>query len=585
MKTFIHKTNQYLLENHPIIWNTKALWVLIVSCILHVLFFCFGYVTFLNPELLHDYNADYVFFENGTVFISIILSVLILVIWLFSLFKNNAFKDFYPSSRLKLFKQYGWYLIIIFCISTFYISYSFGVKSYINTTYPDSISKKDIEISNMAAMFFSESVTNYTINQRNYPTPFDTLFCETSQVLNDTAPHLSFLDQHYKFYTVKTKEADLNKNIYDSIFKGYIYYKTDNNDIRTYYYKDRIFDISKVESSAHPSYFNFSTTFYTNGDSNYNTYISNYNEAYYEYNEYGIKTPSDPKKNQNKKGYDLLKRNNPEEIKTLLTDFLSIADRYKIKYNLTSEEWFNLVYHPEAFELKALILTEPPVTLKYSSMANPKTAFETFSKDIRTDYYIAHDNLRNAFSNIDTIKENNPLLNSIHFFLWFTFFIASLIFMFRVTGAKPLIFTVITTGVLTVFIVLLTVLFEFTGIFSGNSHNTGYFASYLTYSLGTIILAIPAFFHKYVKKAIVAVCLNISIAGFIPYVFLILVIVSMHQSDACAHNFTVRFDNDKCFNLLGSLELTWSYILFGLHLIFIYFYAEIIKRWKALPEG
>ncbi|MDO5969727.1 hypothetical protein Q4Q35_07895 [Flavivirga aquimarina] len=592
MKKLIYKINQYLLENYPIIWNTKLVWVLSSTLILHILFFIFGFLAITNPKILHEYGAKSIFFENGTIFISIILSTLILVTWLIFLFKNNAFKSFYPTSRVKLFKQFLIYLIITFFSTTFYISYNFGVKSYISSKYDDERIEKEIIISNSASLFFSEKITDYTINQRRYPHPFNTLYCETISKgihTDNDSLFLSFLDFKYRFYTLYKKKGTLDQGFKDSTYKGFVYHKTQDS-VRTYFYKDSLFDISSFVQTNSPSYFNYSKIFYQSSDDKlaYDVIEYNYtNQLYeyeYEYDNYSYQ--QDFNENQelwNKQGYDLLKRNNSDEIKQILADFLMVSDTYEIRHNLTADEWFKMVYHPnDNFELKHLIRTAPKETIQFAD-TEPKTAIDTFYKNHITDYYLDNNALHYVFDNIKEIKASNPLQESIHFFIWFSFFFSSLIFMFRVTGLKALLFTVISSGILTVFVTLLTVLFSYITKF--NDNNSGYFVSYLTLILGAIILSIPIFYSKKLKKLVVAICLNMSISGFILYVFLIITIISLHQSDACVGNYSFDFNNKDCFNLMGSLGVNWSYVLFIINLLFIYFYSGVIKNWKALPEG
>ncbi|MDO5977723.1 hypothetical protein [Flavivirga spongiicola] len=586
MKKFIYKTNQYLLENHPIIWNTKLFWVASASLILHILFFIFGLLAITNPEILHEYGAKSIFFENGTIFISIILSILILVIWLIFLFKNNAFKNFYPTSKLKLFKQFLIYLIITFLSTTFYISYNFGVKSYISFKYDDKSIEKEIAVSNAAALFFSKSIEDYTINQRRYPHPFNTLYCETyegSDRDNDRL-YLSFLDYKYRFYTLYKKEGALYQELSDSTYRGFVFYKT-KDTIRTYFYKDSIFDASSFVQTTNPNYFNYSKIFYLSKKERLK--YDNIQYGHNEYNEYEYYNyQQDFTKNNalwNKAGYDLLNRNNSDEIKQILADFLMISDAYEIEHNLTTGDWFNMVYHPnDNFELKKLIRDKPKGEIQFEAV-EPKTAMADFYKKHITDYYLDTDSLYKVFDNIEDIKESNPFSESIHFFIWFAFFFSALVFMFRSTGLKPLLFTIISIGILVVFVTLLTVFYTYVNKY--NQENTQYFASYLTFILSTIILSIPIFYAKRIKKLIVAICLNISIIGFVLYVFLIITIISLHQSDACIRNYSFYTHNKDCFNLLKSIGIYWSYILFIINLLFIYIYSGVIKKWKALPEG
>jgi len=64
---------------------------------------------------------------------------------------------------------------------------------------------------------------------------------------------------------------------------------------------------------------------------------------------------------------------------------------------------------------------------------------------------------------------------------------------------------------------------------------------------------------------------------------MIVSIISMHQSDFC-RNLYVYSDEKDYFVLLEEVGINLSYMLFFTGLIFIYYYSNIIKKWKGLPE-
>ncbi len=590
MTTFIYKTNQYLIERYPTVWNTKLVWMLGSSLCLHLLFFIFGLMTLTDPETLQKRGVDDIFFENGMVFLSIIISVLLLVVWLIYLFKNNAFKSFYPITRAKLFLQFIYYVIIIFCCSTFYLSYNYGMKAYIASTYSNTQIAKEINIVNNAAVFLSENIQDYTLDKRRYPQNFSELFCETNeQQIDNSQPYLSFLGEDYQFYSLKTLETPVNNIYRNQEYGGYIYSKT-NDSIRTYYFKDSVVAPPLTIKSAAPSYYNYSSTFYLSKndtltadfyDYNYDNYKQNYSYEDYSY-DYDRQS-SLRNKSRSQQVVSLLKRNDKQEIQQMLSYFIATADTYRVKHNLSTEAWFKLVYHPTDFEIKSFIRDQEPVQFEYSSsIAVLDTKFQQFVNDNTTTYFLENDKLRNVFENIENIKANNPLMESIHFFMWFSFFLAMIIFTFRVTGLKPLLFGIVTVGVLTLLITLITALIFY--ISYSNDDTVGYFIAYFVVLLGAIILAIPLFFYENIKKLIVAICLNISMNGFVLYIFLILGIIAMHQRDHCDNTYTYgRYE--ECVTIFDYLDMNWSFVLFFVGLVFMYFYMSVIKKWKSLPEG
>ncbi|TYA92257.1 hypothetical protein [Seonamhaeicola marinus] len=594
MKKFITKTNAFLIEKFPNIWNTKIVWVLLVSIILHGIFFIFGLLTFTNPESLHDMRAKDIYFENGTIFMNIILFIIIIVVWLSYLFKNNAFKSLYPLKRKHLFGHLLMYILIVFCTSSFYISYNYGLKTYISFTYEDEKVIDEVLKSNKAALFFSHKLEDYTLEERKYPAPFDTLYCShvapknldeieyiddnyeiVEKKVDSSLPHLSFFDEKYYYYTLYTKTGSSKQEAFNSEFKGYVYYRT-KDTIRTYYYKDKVFDITTVETSALPSYYNYSSRFYRlNEDSNARNYYRISSTNPYTYNE--GREILDKKVFWNKEAYDLLQRNNPKEIKQTLTDLLAICDTYKVKHNLTPDTWFSLVYHPEDFKLKALIREEPKEEFAYFNNAN-KTELETFKENLLTDYFIETDKLYNLFDNVEDIKESTPFSDSIHVYLWLSFVISAMILMFRTTGLKTFILTIVTAGVVSIFIGLSATVYDH--IMKYPNRNTEYFVTYLSLIITIVILLVPILFSQKLKKIIVGICVNLSLVSFMAFILLVMGLISIYQNDYCRST-EIR----PCDTIWDVFGIYWSPILFIINLIILYFYTKVIKNWKALPEA
>ncbi len=593
MKKIITKTNKYLLENYPNIWNTKIVWVLLISLILHFIFFCFGFLTFINPETLHETRVVDIYFENGTVFMNIILFILITVIWLSYLFKNNTFKSLYSLKNKQLFSQLLMSIIIILSTSSFYISYNYGIKTYININYDDERIEDEIKKSNKVAVFFSHNLGHYTLDERYYPSPFDTLYCSQSKPysrtnydyedfetlkpilkpIDSSLPHLKFLDKRYYYYSLYKKIGSLNQGLQDENYKGFVYYKTEDT-LRTYYYKDTIFDITKIEKSAHPSYYNYSSIFFQLSDSNNFINYSYVIEPHY----YGRENEFlEEKINLNKQSHGFLKRNDDNEILVALTDFLEICSNYKVKHNLTPKVWFDLVYHPDDFKINALIRKEPKEDFEFFDEEN-KTPIEVFKQKLLTDYYIETNKLHNLFENVEDIKHSTPFLDSINVFLWLSFLIAAVILMFRTTGLKTFILTIVSAGVLSIFIGLSATIYEFTYKYHGN--NLEYFTMYLSLILLLIIILIPISFAYKLKKIIVGICLNLSYIGFIIFIVLVMGLISMYQEKIC---YNTRIG--PCNTIWDLFNIGWSPILFIINLIILYFYTKVIKKWKALPEA
>ena len=114
MKSFIKKTNQKLLERYPNVWNTRLVWMMLIALVLHLAFYIGGFFAIQLPRILHgNVNSDMRFMlEFGVILFSVIISIIVIVIWIVALFKNNAFKNYYPHSRNKVFLSFIYFLFI-----------------------------------------------------------------------------------------------------------------------------------------------------------------------------------------------------------------------------------------------------------------------------------------------------------------------------------------------------------------------------------------------------------------------------------------------------------------------------------------
>ena len=78
--------------------------------------------------------------------------------------------------------------------------------------------------------------------------------------------------------------------------------------------------------------------------------------------------------------------------------------------------------------------------------------------------------------------------------------------------------------------------------------------------------------------------LNITFVYLLPWLFLIIAIVSAYQQDLCnASNYENGLSID-CETILEQVGIWWSYIFIVLALVWAYVYAHFIKSWRALPE-
>jgi hypothetical protein len=123
----IKKVNQYLITNHPQLWNTKLVWMLSAIALTHLLFFTAGYLHFDSFSKLHFYQEiNNQFIESANIYFSALASVLLITVWLVFYLRNNPFKSFYPLKPLYFLTEFSIIVLIVFSSILFYRSYAEG---------------------------------------------------------------------------------------------------------------------------------------------------------------------------------------------------------------------------------------------------------------------------------------------------------------------------------------------------------------------------------------------------------------------------------------------------------------------------
>lgn len=600
---FRNKINQYLLERYPTIWNTQIVWMLLFSFIIHIVFFVMGFLSHSNPTSLQTYNVLSDYANDGYVLVNIIASILLLVAWLIFMFKNNAFKQFYPTSSGQLFGQFVQYFIIIFVSISFYFSYMFGLTIYIGNKYDDASMKTNIELINNVYPFLSHSPEDYMLDRRKYPAVFNELYCETDSAdIDFSKKYYTYYDFYYQFnylYSKKVTEKDeYLRFVYPAEEEKLgtpLAYIVERDSFCIFYFKERVADVSEYIQNANLNYGNFSLVFYIPGNNN-----NYYSEAYY-WDEYYYDIPDFTHNiEQNKKTVELLERNNPEEFRKLFADFIQLSDRLKIKHNLSVDEWMKLVYFPPHFEVKHFInkskpytyaedesytaveeLIEPVATGEGNTLEDFQvTLRRQFEQKAQTDFYYESSNLSYTLNSIDDIKTNRYWHEMIHVFLWIAFCLSAIIFSYRVTHLRSLLFSIITAGVLALLCSLLFVL-----VSSVSYDFLNYFATTFLLILGAVILGLSFFFPQIGSKLFRSILINLSINGIVAYVFLIIATISLYQQKACDRLNALSEEYISCSNLLDQLGARMiSTIMLISGFVFILCYSMVIKKWKASAE-
>lgn len=607
------KINQNLLERYPSVWNTRIVWILSIALCVHLLFFVIGFVLHSDPTSFQKYTVTNDYLESGLVLVNIVISILLLVGWLVYMFKNNSFKNFYPTSSLSLFGQFVQYFIIILFSTTFYYSYMFGFQTYVNVKYDDAKMIKQIELVNKVYPFLTFEPDSYLVINKQYPESFSKLYCETDPSKIDISKkYYTYYNSYYQFYelySVTVTERDsLNRFIYpqrEELNGIPLAYTNEQEKKCIFYFKKNVADVSEYIKDANMNYGNFSDVLYTFGSGKGSNY--GYGNYYEDYPESEKDVDTSIAIQQNKQIVELLKRNNKQEFKKLFSEFLALSDEYKIKHNLTDQIWSQLVFESPNFDVQKFILKNEPiannsydyptyyedeygeVAVAVDSLLNGEgntaedplvTERREFIRKGTTKNYYEIENLKSFLANIDEVKNSNFVSESIAIFLWLAFAFSTLIFSFRITNLRALLFSIISAGVISLVSSII-----FVGITFVLQEKIIFLVSYYALLISSLIIFIPVFAPNFGSKLFRSILINISLNGFVFYVLLILGIISFHQEEAC---YKLNQMNDKylpCDTILEKLEIhETSLIMLISGFIFIFLYSSVIKKWKASPE-
>ncbi|SMC32270.1 hypothetical protein [Moheibacter sediminis] len=590
----IKKLNKYLLENHPLVWNTRLVWMLLIMGLMHIGFFVIGFFAYFSAVDLHDSDLFDSYLESGFVWIGILLSILILILWMNQYFKQNAFKFHYPKSKLSLFKEF----LIIFLISllciTQYFSYTKGLQIRVSGLKTTEQLEKEIDLTNLAAAFALQSSyygndyrTSYFYSQSNrcVDVPaFDSL------VSKDEVLKLHVSKEFKRNVVDYAAEDTINYHKFpDSIF--YPLYKNDEFEdvlIRSFpkrkawrstqdyktnepfvkrdnyngYYEEHIVveDVSETASDV----------VYSAGSSTYQYY--NLNSIY---NYCGVVVnPFDSTKTDNtyaKQVFKLLNEDQKTEIQALLNNYQKLADEYEVGYRFKDKKWIDYVYNP------------PYYFVDYE-LTSPSRYDDNDHKRYKKDYFAQADMERSLKT---IIEAKSGVIDSYSYLivLYIALGISLLVYTFRITTMRTWVISVV--GSIVVFFVYFCLYFAFGMLFSTINE---------TYALILVLSFIFLFFILASsgilcgkRKLITGVNFIWSIWTF-GFIFPILLGLYRIYLEWKYPVYLSQSENVTLFNRHPHIE--WmndhSELILSINLVLVFLFLILIipaiKKWKAMPE-
>ncbi|MFJ1350349.1 hypothetical protein [Capnocytophaga canimorsus] len=607
---FIHQINQYLLARYPSLWNTKIVWMLCVAFVIHIFFFTVGYFFFQNPETLQTYDIYDIYYSSAFFIFQIIISLILLVVWLMQLFKNNAFKHFYPMSSLQLFGQFLQFMVIVFACLSFHLSFRLGNYVFAHQRYDDVTYTHIVQTANKAYPFLFFEIEDYMPDMRKTPHWINDLYCQTDyHSIDTTKPYLTFADKVYQFYrvyaykTVLRNEYDNRRSDVESAHRDFLYTRNAEDSV-TIYHKKEVVDVSDIFVNAHPNLRNFSKMLYVP----YGAGIS-----YTDLKQ--VNAISNDVKDWDNKTYEivlnenvnhLLDKEDEQAIKNIMKQFLSISRMLRIDTNLDLEGWFNVAYRPQSgFNVQTFFRTDnysdsyyDPNEYDQINEEDAKILKEKFKNDNSlisltrykklhsSNYYYSLEKLKNALRNIDELRGNFFDAFAFNVYVWISVMLALLLFCYRVFRLKSLLLGVVSLSLISLAIGLILLVMNFTDMLDQD-----YNAVMLVVIVYLLVLVISQFMPYERNKTFASILMNVSVLAFPLVFFLVFLGVDMYQKKQRYPYIHYAYDNHYLVETYNQETLLdWlgveglSLIVFLGTLIFVLFYIRVIMRWKATSE-
>ena len=156
----IKKINQYLLLNHPLLWNIKIVQVLIFALICHSFFFLIGYNSVYGLSVFKEW--EYSGLEHFQTFLfGSLLLVLGLIVWLIYYLRHNAFKSFYPVTKTRLRKEFLLVFFVFILNLPIFHTYLYARHLKLLKISAHLNPEEDAKIVNLAAAFIPTSSNKY----------------------------------------------------------------------------------------------------------------------------------------------------------------------------------------------------------------------------------------------------------------------------------------------------------------------------------------------------------------------------------------------------------------------------------------
>ncbi len=524
------KVNKYILEHYPIAWNTNIVWMLCSALLLHLLMFGLGYIS-TTIGVIKSTTFSNNFFNSSIYLLYIIILLVIGILWLIKLYKNNPIKSIYQIKKGYLFIVYAHIFIILIVHVTAMLSFDKAKQIRTQQLINEKELVQEIDAVNRAVVFIVKDNSKYQLSQRGYPYPFSlpnvkVIYYENVNKELNYEPELK----------LNPKKPTFQVN---SVTAQCVLTSNRMVNCKSYSYVDSVLDISKMYGLKEHSLYNYNDNYIDEA-----TYTDT-NKTFANYHAPTI--------------HRWLQTNATDSMEAAVVKLKAISAKYNSRYTINAKDVIATVLKYE--NLDGLR------NLDFGFSYNENYNYTTSNKG---EVYII-DELNTIAENYYDIKETYTNATTCYGFLFFAIILAYLIMLGKFAKGIDIILAAVMCGVLSIIFSLLSVV-SLRGSYGANT-----FLKTAVFYVVSIIIAsyLIVFYSKLSKKIKDKLILIIYFA--IP--LLLCLIMSTFYYNETYEQKECGVDNYRIDSFSAE---PWHFIIIALVSIIPAFI--LIKKWIAKPE-
>lgn len=551
------KTQNYLLLHHPLLWNTKFIPVIIITLIINILFFAGGYLTgavdFNDPHNLDEYSH----YEPMTIFLNLIISLLVIILWLTFYFRNNGFKSLYPKKNNSLYKE--WLIILTVCLLNFsntaIYEYAFDLRA--RNYYSKEEVIKRTNLLSRASIFVDGSFYHWSRFDR-------TQYNELLYSLENNNHRYKYKEYDEEEVVIPEVEPEAVPNVYNKGNEGNKLY---NPEWDTVCYFENQYPITSLINKQ-----NLKFSIQSLDDENNN--------------EWRVKT--------------WMLNKEKDSIKKLLDDFFILVNEHNLQANITSKQWFDFVYKPNDYNNYLIVGNDEFNAInddrksRNNKEYKPKNDLENNITEkngsvtiVLAKYYVPLKRMENAYDRISGAYVSPITYRDILGIIYFAFIASLVIFSFRISSVKNWLISVISLGITG----LITFIFSLIIIFSLiEYHSRSQPFTFIT--IWAVILIVCLIYFVYINrqktsKKLSGIVANI-LLWILPFTLLMIYfyLYTYYDVTAIRNSYEERiYERTGLEKFIYHNTTEIFYINLAFILLYMYPFTKLIKKWKGIAEA